>query len=149
MLANLLDLPGFEHDDVAAVRAEVQGAVEAVDFPAATTDPAALAWPASDDGLTRVGDWPSYRSDALVRRAGALQQRADLPAAAVYLNESECRRLGFAAGDRLRVRQGEAMLELPLAADARVSNGTAYIPSGIEGTRGLGAAFGPLTLERV
>ncbi len=67
----------------------------------------------------------------------------------MYLNESECRRLGFAAGDRMRVRQGEAMLELPLAVDARVAGGTAYIPSGIEGTRGLGAAFESLTLERV
>jgi NADH-quinone oxidoreductase subunit G len=149
VLANLLDLPGFEHDDVAAVRAEAQAAVEAVDFPAAMADPAALAWPAGDGGLTRVGDWPCYRSDALVRRAGALQQRADLPAAAVYLNEPECRRLGFAAGDRLRVRQGEAVLELPLAVDARVADGTAYIPSGLEGTQGLGMAYGPLTLERV
>ncbi|HEX2797499.1 MAG TPA: NADH-quinone oxidoreductase subunit NuoG [Immundisolibacter sp.] len=149
VLANLLDLPGFEHDDVAAVRAEVQAAVEAVDFPAATADPAALAWPAGDGGLIRIGDWPCYRSDALVRRAGALQQRADLPAAAVYLNESECRRLGFAAGDRLRVRQGEAALELPLAVDARVADGTAYIPSGLAGTQGLGTAYGPLTLERV
>ncbi len=149
VLANLLDLPGFEFDDVAAVRAEVQAAVEAVDFPAAMSDPAALAWPAGDGGLTRIGDWPSYRSDALVRRAGALQQRADLPAAAVYLNESECRGLGFAAGDRLRVRQGEAVLELPLAVDARVADGTAYIPSGLEGTQGLGTAYGPLTLERV
>ncbi|MBC7162066.1 MAG: NADH-quinone oxidoreductase subunit G [Immundisolibacter sp.] len=149
VLANLLDLPGFEHDDVAAVRAEVQAAVEAVDFPAATADPAAVAWPAGGGGLTRIGDWPCYRSDALVRRAGALQQRADLPAAAVYLNEPECRRLGFAAGDRLRVRQGEAVLELPLAVDARVADGTAYIPSGLAGTQGLGTAYGPLTLERV
>jgi len=149
VLANLLDLPGFEHDNIAAVRAEVQTAVEAVAFSAATVDPAGLAWPAGDGGLTRVGDWPSYRSDPLVRRAGALQQRAELPAAAVYLNASECRRLDFAAGDRLRVCQGDAVLELPLAVDARVADGTAYIPSGLDGTRGLGTAYGPLTLERV
>jgi len=149
VLANLLDLPGFEHDDVAAVRAEMQAAVEAVELPAVVVDPATLVWPAPNAGLTRVGDWPSYRSDALVRRAGALQQRADLPAAAVYLNDAACRRLGFAAGDRLRVRQGEAALELPLAVDARVADGTAYIPSGVAGTQGLGPAFGPLSLERV
>jgi NADH-quinone oxidoreductase subunit G len=67
----------------------------------------------------------------------------------VYLNDAQCRQLGFAAGDRLRVRQGEAALELPLAVDARVADGTAFIPSGIAGTQGLGAAYGAVTLERV
>ena len=99
--------------------------------------------------LTRVGDWPCYRSDALVRRAGALQQRPDVPAAAVYLNDAQCRQFGFAAGDRLRVQQGGAVIELQLAVDARVADGTACIPSGIAGTQGLGAAYGAVTLERV
>ena len=149
VLANLLDLPGFDHDDVAAVRGELQAAVEAVAFVPPAVDPAALNWPDQAPALTRVGDWPCYRSDALVRRAGALQQRPDVPVAAVYLNDAQCRQFGFAAGDRLRVQQGGAVIELPLAVDARVADGTACIPSGIAGTQGLGAAYGAVTLERV
>ncbi|MFZ5491651.1 MAG: NADH-quinone oxidoreductase subunit NuoG [Pseudomonadota bacterium] len=149
VLANLLDLPGFEHDDVAAVRGELQAAVEAVAFVAPAADPTTLAWPDQIAALTRFGDWSCYRSDALVRRSAALQQRPEVPAAAVYLNDAQCRQLGFAAGDRLRVCQGEAALELPLAVDARVADGTAFIPSGIAGTQGLGAAYGAVTLERV
>ena len=149
VLANLLDLAGFEHDDVAAVRGEVQAAVEAVAFAPPAVDPSALHWPDQEATLTRVGDWPCYRSDALVRRSGALQQRPDVPAAAVYLNDAQCRQLGFAAGDRLRVQQGGAVIELPLAVDVRVADGTACIPSGVEGSQGLGAAYGAVTLERV
>ncbi|MGE0809808.1 MAG: NADH-quinone oxidoreductase subunit NuoG [Immundisolibacter sp.] len=149
VLANLLDLPGFEYDDVAAVRGEVQAAVEAVAFVPPAVDPSALPWPDQAATLTRVGDWPCYRSDSLVRRAGALQQRPDVPAAAVYLNDAQCRQFGFAAGDRLRVQQGGAVIELPLAVDARVADGTACIPSGIAGPQGLGAAYGAVTLERV
>jgi NADH-quinone oxidoreductase subunit G len=149
VLANLLDLPGFDYDDVAAVRGELQAAVEAVAFVPPAVDPAALNWPDQAPALTRVGDWPCYRSDALVRRAGALQQRADVPAAAVYLNDAQCRQFGFAAGDRLRVQQGGAVIELPLAVDPRVVDGTAFIPSGVAGTQGLGAAYGAVTLERV
>ena len=149
VLANLLDLPGFEHDDVAAVRGELQAAAGAVAFVAPAVEPAALAWPEQSATLARVGDWSCYRSDALVRRSAALQQRPDVPAAAVYLNDTQCRQFGFAAGDRLRVRQGEAALELSLVVDARVADGTAFIPSGIAGTQGLGAAFGTVSLERV
>ncbi|MDD3650157.1 NADH-quinone oxidoreductase subunit NuoG [Immundisolibacter sp.] len=149
VLGNLLDLPGFDYDDVAAVRSELQAAIEAVEFAVSATEPAELRWPESAAGLVRVGDWPCYRSDALVRRAGALQLRADVPKAAVYLSEADCRQLGFAAGDRLRVRQGGAVVELPLVVDARVADGTAYIPSGIDGVQALGAAYGSLMLERV
>ena len=149
VLANLLDLPGFEYDDVAAVRAEVRAAVEAVQFTQPVAEPQTLAWPAGEVAPTRVGDWPCYRSDAVVRRAAALQQRPGAPAAAVYLNESDCRRLGFAAGDRLRVTMGTGAVELPLAVDGRVADGTVFIPSGMPGTAGLGAAYGSLTLERM
>ena len=149
VLGNLLELPGFEHDDVAAVRAELLAAVEAANLAPAAIEPPTLTWPAVDDALVRVGDWPCYRSDALVRRAGALQQRPGAPTAAVYLNESECRRLGLAAGDRLRVAMAGGAVELPLAVDKRVADGTAFIPSGVAGTAGLGAAYGSLSLERV
>jgi hypothetical protein len=33
--------------------------------------------------------------------------------------------------------------------DARVAEGTAYIPAALDGCRGLGAAYGTVTLERV
>lgn len=39
VLANLLDLPGFDYDDVAAVRGELQAAVEAVAFVPPAVDP--------------------------------------------------------------------------------------------------------------
>jgi NADH-quinone oxidoreductase subunit G len=149
VLGNLLDLPGFEHDDVAAVRAQLQATVQAANLVPPMADPQTLAWPTGDAAPVRVGDWPCYRSDAVVRRAAALQQRPGTPMAAVYLNESDCRRLGFAAGDRLRVGMAGGRVELPVAVDNRVADGTAVIPSGIAGTAHLGAAHGPLTLERV
>lgn len=149
VLANLLDLSGFEFDSVAEVTAELRAGVEGVEFSAAALDPQAVVWPTAAAALARVGDVPSYRSDALVRRAGALQLRGDTPSAAVALNEADARRLELTAGDRVRVGQGAAVVELPVVCDARVAEGTAYIPAALDGTRGLGAAYGTVTLERV
>jgi NADH-quinone oxidoreductase subunit G len=149
VLGNLLDLSGFDFDSVADVTAELRAAVEGVEFTAAALDPAAVAWPAAGDTLVRVGDVPSYRSDPLVRRAGALQLRGDTPSAAVALNAADAKRLALSAGDHVRVGQGTAVLELPVVCDARVAEGTAYIPAALDGCRGLGAAYGTVTLERV
>ncbi len=149
VLANLLDLPGFEQDDVAAVRAELQTSVDASEFSPGAGEATEVAWPALASGLTRVGDVSCYRADALVRRAGALQQRADNPAAAAYINDAEAARLGLAAGDRVRASQGEVVLELVVARDGRVADGTVRIPAALEATQAFGPAYGPLSLERI
>ncbi|GAB4355098.1 MAG: NADH-quinone oxidoreductase subunit NuoG [Immundisolibacter sp.] len=149
VLGNLLDLPGFDFDGVDAVTAELRAAVDGVEFVAATVNPATVVWPGAGESLVRVGDVPSYRCDPLVRRAGALQRRGDTPSAAVALNGADAQRLALTDGDRVRVRQGAAVLELPVVCDARVAEGTAYIPAALDGTRGLGAAYGSVTLERV
>jgi NADH-quinone oxidoreductase subunit G len=146
VLGNELKLEGFEQRDAGEVLAELRAACDGV-----TPDngAAAEAVPeASDmDGLIRVGEVPIYASDALVRRAGALQSTPDHVDASVRLAPAVAQTLGLDDGARVSVTQGDTQITLPLVVDASVAEGTAWIPAGVPGSS-RGPAFGPVTIDK-
>jgi len=149
VLGNLFDVKGFEYFSSEEVRDELQAAVadSAPDNSMSWECPAAL--PVAADGIQRIAEVPVYATDALVRRATALQQTADARPVAAYVNETLAERLGLAGGEQARVRQGDVELELPLVIDGRIPDGCVLIPAALPGSVGLGAMGSIVGLERV
>ncbi|MGC7403772.1 NADH-quinone oxidoreductase subunit NuoG [Pandoraea pneumonica] len=148
VLGNLLKLQGFEQDTVEQVRAEALAGFSAASLDNRAT--ATLAAPkAAAQGLQRLADVPIYSADALVRRAPSLQLtndakaslRATLPAA---LFDS----LGLAAGDAVRVRQGDAVVTLPAARSETLPANVVRVPAATPASAALGAMFGEISVEK-
>ncbi len=124
-LGGSLQLAGFEFDDLAGLR---DGISER-----ASTSGSGLAKRAEVTGLTRLATWPIYRSDAVLRRATALQAHPLNRAPAVRLNADEAGRLGLTEGSQVRLAEST----LPLVIDKSVPDGTAWIEAGQDVTATL------------
>jgi NADH-quinone oxidoreductase subunit G len=149
VLGNLLALEGFSQSDSAAVRDEALGddfgsrlgnGVEGVLVSAAT---------ASVGALERVTDVPIYFADPIVRRAGALQKTRDALPPTARVSPETLAALGIAAGDRVRVTQGDGVVELVVQGDSALAAGCVRIAAAHLSTSALGAMSGELSLERV
>jgi len=151
VLGNLLGLSGFDFESTEQVRAAALGDESMLAQRLSNTSTVALAPSAgaSGAGLQRVADVPIYATDALVRRAPALQQTADARPPQVGVNAALWAELGLQPGDRVRVRQGEASTVLPVRVEPTLAWGCARVPAGHADTAGLAAMTGRLTLERV
>ena len=153
VLGNLLGLPGFEHQSAEAVREEALGdpatlAQRLDNRPAATRPAAPAAASAPAAALERIADVPIYATDMLVRRASSLQRTADAAPPMAGLPSALWRELGLAAGDRVRVAQGAAVVELPAREEPTLAAGTVRVAAGHRDTLLLGPMFGPLTVEK-
>jgi len=149
VLGNLFELSGFDYESVEDVRTEI------------SPDLALVASQSGDNGLSglpqlkvraslgtieRIGEVPVYQTDPLVRRSPALQATR-LARMQVTVHPQLGARLGLAAGQMVRVRQGEGVAELPLAFDAGIPEGCARIPAAHPATAALGDALGMVSLE--
>ncbi|HTH67810.1 MAG TPA: NADH-quinone oxidoreductase subunit NuoG [Rhodanobacter sp.] len=135
-LGGTLQLAGFEFDDLAGLR---DGIAER-----ASTPRNELAERKAAGALTRLATWPIYRGDAVLRRATALNAHPLNRAPAVRLNADEAGRQGLAAGDEVRV----ADVLLPLAIDAAVPDGAAWIEAAQDLTATLPPYGAAITLSR-
>lgn len=141
VLGNLFELDGFEFEDVQSV---CQAAKEAQQTPAAT-----WALPDSVEGLDvelmRIGQWPMYRVDPLVRRADALQ--ASQPELVAKLHPATANALGLNGATSVNVIQGDAQVSLPLQLDEAISQGCLYLPAGYQQATTLGAMGGAVEVS--
>jgi NADH-quinone oxidoreductase subunit G len=155
VLGTLLDLPGFEFDNIDEVRGEWQASVGDVTSRLSNEiggAPAVVAAARSTDAgreIERIGEVPIYHADAIVRRADSLQQTRDAQVGMAWLAGSLIDRLGLRQGDRLRIMQEGGEATLPFGRDDRLPAGCVRLPSGCRETAGLGAMFGVVTLERI
>ncbi len=143
VLGNLLDLEDFDYQSSEAVRDELRTRVDAR-RPSHARVAGAVARPAADAGLERIGDVPLYASDALVRHSGPLQAMTDAADAVVRVNAAEAARLGLSGN--VQVTQGAATAVLALVIDDRVPDGAAQIVAARPGSAHLGPAFGHVEL---
>ena len=135
-LGGALQLAGFEFDDLAGLR---DGIAERAAAPRN-----GLAERTAVSGLTRLATWPIYRTDAVLRRATALNAHPLNRAPAVRLNADEAQRLGLSAGGQVRI----ADVSLPLAIDAAVPDGAAWIEAAQDLTATLPPYGAPITLSK-
>ncbi|KAF4529842.1 hypothetical protein B566_EDAN018337 [Ephemera danica] len=148
VLGNLLGLEGFEQESADEVRREVLGAAEAQASRLNNSSQAVLQATPASAGLERVADVPIYATDALVRRAPALQATHDGRAPVVGLPTALWQQLGLSAGARVRVVQGAASAVLPAQEDASLASTAVRVSAGHPLTMTLGAMFGTVGIEK-
>ncbi len=148
VLANALDVAGFQYFAAAEVRRELKEECRELVLDNAVTTEVAASADRESGGYTRSGDVPMYSVDPLVRRSQPLQEAADAGVAEVRLAPSDAAALGAAEGDQLVVRQGDCEQVLPVTFDPGIPSATAWIPLGLEATAELGPVHGPIELAK-
>ena len=101
--------------------------------------------PVSRHGLVRVGEWPLYRSDAIVRHATALQECAAAEPACIRIHPSTADQLKLEA--TATVSQGDIEITLPLKRDERVAPDVVWVANAMPETVDLGHAFAAITIK--
>ncbi|OIQ82780.1 nitrate reductase [mine drainage metagenome] len=155
VLADQLGLAGFEYDTVEAVR---EAALAGVDIAAELARTVAAELPATIDfgaqpaagALERYADVPIYAVDGVVRRARALQATRDArDAGSAGIDAATWERLGLQPGDRVRVQQGDATVELPARLDATLADGVVRVACALSATAPLPQLFGAVSVQKV
>jgi NADH-quinone oxidoreductase subunit G len=145
VLANTLQCVDFEFTSTEDVLKALQAELTLGDAPKAECF-YPEAWPAVQTGLVRVGEWPLYRTDAIVRHAQALQACAAADDVCVRLHPTTAARLDLS--ETATVSQGDIEITLPLKCDARVAPDVVWVPNAMPETVDLGHAFAPITVKR-
>jgi NADH-quinone oxidoreductase subunit G len=131
-LGGELALAGFEFTDLAGLRASLAPVSVSVSTSAAT--------PVTGEGLEVASTAAIYRTDAVVRRAQALQSHPLNAAPRIVLNADDAARLQLVEGQMAKVGTDAGKATLPVVVDARVAAGSVWIESGHGATAPLGAA---------
>ena len=150
VLGNVLNLSGFAYESSEAVRDEALG--KGVEFVAGLDNGlngvAVSLNGVAAGGLQRIADVPINFTDAMVRRAPALQQTADARVPTARMSDATLAQLGLAAGASIRVTQGQGSATLVAVTDNGVPAGCVRVAAGHAGTAALGDMFGAITVER-
>jgi NADH-quinone oxidoreductase subunit G len=150
VLGTMLGLKGFEAETSEQVLKAALGS--ASDTASRINNraplPAVLNTPAVQE-LERLADVPIYSADALVRRSTALQKTSDAKPPVVGVGPQLWAQLGLAVGDRVRVSQGAAQVQLGVRMEPTLADGVARVPAGHPDVATLGAMTGTVRLERV
>ncbi|MEY3673153.1 MAG: NADH-ubiquinone oxidoreductase, 75 kDa subunit [Pseudomonadota bacterium] len=150
VLGNVLHLAGFDDETSESVRDSVlSGGVanrlsNQINAPIASV----VAGQNASGVLQRVTDLPIYRSDALVRRALALQESGASRAPAARMHTQTLASLGCSAGDSVRIKSSTGAVTLVAVQDDTLPAGAVRIAAGFAQTALLGSAFGQLQVER-
>lgn len=152
VLGTMLGLSGFDQETSEEVRGAALGDVAALPQRLSNTAAATAAGSsAAPTGLERIADVPIYSTDALVRRAPALQATADARPPRVGLPTVVWERLGFGAGAgeaMVHVQQVSRSVRLPAYHDATLAPTCVRLPAGHADTVALGAMFGEIAVEK-
>lgn len=145
VLGNLLQCDGFDYTSTEDVLTEVKEQLTmtgTVDY--SPYYPESL--PSISDSLVRVGEWPLYRSDAIVRNVADLQQCAASEVACIRMHPSTAERLKLA--EVATVSQSDIEITLPLIRDERIASDVVWIANAMPETVDLGHSFAAITIKR-
>ena len=150
VLGNVLHLAGFDDETSESVRDSVLsgGVSSRLSNLIAAGVASVTAGQGASGALQRVTDLPIYRSDALVRRAPALQESAASRAPAARMHAQTLASLGCAAGDTVRVKSATGSVTLVAVQDNALPVSAVRIAAGFAQTASLGSAYGQLQVER-
>jgi NADH-quinone oxidoreductase subunit G len=99
--------------------------------------------------LYRIGQWPIYRVDSLVRHAKALQATMNENIAAIRINTQLAERLNLTIGSQVTAKQGDSNVTLPLVIDDTIADNQVWISAGLEATAGFGEIAGEIELKGI
>ncbi|MBS1187677.1 MAG: dehydrogenase [Burkholderiaceae bacterium] len=149
VLANLLELDGFDYETSETVRDEITGGE--TDLSGKLNNLAGVLPQAAalvSDGLERLADVPIHFADPLARRARSLQMTTDAKLAQARMPLALMQKLGIASGDNVRVLQGSAEAILPAQADDSLPAGVVRVAAAHPSTASLGPMFGVIRVEK-
>ncbi|MCL2644184.1 MAG: NADH-quinone oxidoreductase subunit NuoG [Betaproteobacteria bacterium] len=150
VLGNLLELPGFEQDDVETVRDEALVGDIRTQLDNSIGDvPAAVPAAARADALQRVADVPVYFADPLVRRAPSLQKTADAALPVARMSSATIAALGVQPAGKVRVKGTGGKVDLLVQADENLAPGCVRVAGAHASTVPLGPLHGELSVERL
>jgi NADH-quinone oxidoreductase subunit G len=132
-LAGELQLPGFDFVDLQGLRAGLAPGAAAGAVAARSAAP-----DAAGDGLQLATSPAIYRSDAVVRRAAALQAHPLTHGPRIVLHPADARAAGVADGAMAKVRAAAGTATLPAVVSGQVAQGVAYVETGYGATAALG-----------
>jgi len=147
VLGNLLGLEGFDYNSSEQVRDEIAKPDQVAARLDNRLSGIALQAPAAAAGLYRLADVPIYSSDAIVRRAAALQQTRDAAAPRAWMNAAVAASLRVSAGQAVKVKQGAAAVVLPAALDERLPPNCVRVAAAHAATSDLGPMSGAISVE--
>lgn len=158
VLANLMEIPGFEYQTAHEIRDLLQqqvGELSEHDLAKPSSEHTPLSnlhGQVDTNTLNRLAPWPIYRVDSLVRRADALQATELDAEPSVGINAATAVALGFNPeqdqGQAITVHQDDQTLSLPLRIDNHLADHVVHLPSGLAETSGFGSSMMPITLQR-
>lgn len=146
VLANLLGCDDFQYTSTEDILAEIQPLVSSA--PSLKYQPIyGEALPLSPAELIRVGEWPLYRSDTLVRNAYPLQDSALNNEAYVRMHPKTAEAHHLDGLDHVTVSQGKIKITLPLKQDSRVALDVVCVDNALPETIDLGPSFGAIQVK--
>lgn len=146
VLANLLHCDGFEYTASDEITNEIKTLCEV------SAQETYLPFysdfqPKSTAGIERIGEWPLYRSDAIVRNAEALQKSQQADAACIRIHPKTAARLVL--NEMATVSQGDIEITLPIQLDERIALNAIWVPNAMIETMDLGHSFAEITIRAV
>ena len=102
--------------------------------------------PLNNHQLVRVGEWPLYRCDPIVRNADALQNCTAAEAACIRIHPDTANRLNL--DETATVSQGDIEITLPLKRDKRVATDVIWVANAMPETVDLGHSFAAINIKR-
>ncbi|MDP1603641.1 MAG: NADH-quinone oxidoreductase subunit NuoG [Legionella sp.] len=145
VLANLLQLTGFEYTSSEEVLEEIRSlSAMRSEIKYQPFYPESL--PINSHQLMRVGEWPLYRSDPIVRNAEALQNCAAADVACIRIHPDTANRLKL--DDVATVSQGDIEITLPLKRDERIALDVVWVANAMPETVDLGHSFAAINIKR-
>lgn len=145
VLANLLHCSGFDYTSSEEVLQDVKEAhTLGTEISYQPYIPESL--PLMNQSLVRVGEWPLYRADMIVRQAQALQACAATDQACIKINPITAARLKL--DEVATVSQGDIEITLPLKRDERIAPDVIWVANAMPETSDLGQAFASITIKR-
>lgn len=145
VLGNLLHCDGFEYLSTEDILSEIKNSVAiTIEQEYKPYYPESL--PLINQSLIRVGEWPLYRSDAIVRNVKELQLCAAAESACIRINPTTADRLKL--DDVATVSQGDIEITLPLKRDERIAADVVWVANAMPETVDLGHSFAAITIKR-
>lgn len=145
VLGNLLQCPQFDYGSTEEVYKDLKARVDLMQTIAYTPYyPASM--PEQKEQMVRVGEWPLYKSDAIVRHASALQECAAAESACIRIHPATASRLKL--DESATVSQGDIEITLPLKRDERIAPDVVWVPNAMPETVDLGHSFAAITIKR-
>ena len=145
VLGNLLHCEGFNYSSTEDVIDEVRASV-AMTMSQEYSPYYPESLPVVNHSLVRVGEWPLYRIDAIVRNAPDLQRCAAAESACIRIHPSTADRLQLA--EVATVSQGDIEITLPLKRDERIAADVVWVANAMPETVDLGHSFAAITIKR-